>query len=156
MSQAEKNLKNLKTNTSLTGLADVGFVVEAVFENMELKKKIFKELDSIVPPSTILCTNTSTLDIDEIGAVVSDPARTMGMHFFSPANVMKLVENVQSKVSKSESEESGTVHRCHNSSYPSSCRFPPSFAPSLHPSQNSTAYQRSDDQRRHSAHKEDW
>jgi 3-hydroxyacyl-CoA dehydrogenase len=73
-------------------------VVEAVFENMDLKKKIFKELDGIVGEHTILCTNTSTLDIDEIGAVVKDSSRTMGMHFFSPANVMKLVENVKSKV----------------------------------------------------------
>ena len=100
----------LKTNSALTGLADAGFVVEAVFENMDLKKKIFKELDGIVSPSTILCTNTSTLDIDEIGAVVEDPSRTMGMHFFSPANVMRLVENVQSKHTSAQTISDVTAH----------------------------------------------
>ena len=108
--KADQNLSMLKTNTALTGLADAGFVVEAVFENMDLKKKIFKELDGIVSPSTILCTNTSTLDIDEIGAVVKDPSRTMGMHFFSPANVMKLVENVQSKHTSAQTISDVTAH----------------------------------------------
>jgi len=108
--RADKNLSMMKTDTSLTGLSEVDMVVEAVFENMDLKKKIFKELDGIVAPHTILCTNTSTLDIDEIGGVVKDSSRTMGMHFFSPANVMKLVENVHSKHTSEQTISDVTAH----------------------------------------------
>ena len=70
--QAEANLSRLTTSTSLDSLSPVDMVVEAVFENMDLKKKIFKDLDGIVAKDCIICTNTSTLDIDEIGGVVEN------------------------------------------------------------------------------------
>ncbi len=69
--------------------------IEAVFENMELKKNIFKQLDAVAKPGAILATNTSTLDIDAIAAVTKRPQDVIGLHFFSPANVMRLLEIVR-------------------------------------------------------------
>merc|ERR1719499_1248636 len=77
--------------------ADVDLVIEAVFENMKLKKDIMSTLDRICKPSCILATNTSTLDVDEIASATSRPEKVIGMHFFSPANVMMLLENVKGK-----------------------------------------------------------
>ena len=78
----------------LAPLSQCDMIVEAVFESLPLKKKIFKQLDEVCKPDAFLCTNTSALNIDAIAAEVS-PARrpnVMGTHFFSPANVMKLLE----------------------------------------------------------------
>jgi len=66
-----------------------------VFENMDVKKQVFKKLDSVCRPGAILATNTSTLDVDEIASVTGRPEDVIGMHFFSPANVMRLLENVR-------------------------------------------------------------
>jgi hypothetical protein len=82
-------------STDKADFADCDMVIEAVFEDMELKKSIFKELDEICKPGAILASNTSALDINEIAAVTSRPESVIGMHFFSPANVMKLLENVR-------------------------------------------------------------
>ena len=76
-------------------LVDCELVIEAVFEDMDLKKRIFSELDKICETDTILATNTSALNIDEIAAVTSRPQDVIGLHFFSPANVMKLLEIVR-------------------------------------------------------------
>ena len=76
---------------------DVDIVIEAVPENIELKKKVFAELDKICPPDTILATNTSALSIKEIGSATNRPHKVIGMHFFSPAHVMKLVEVIPSE-----------------------------------------------------------
>ncbi len=76
-------------------LTSSDFVVEAVFENMPLKKEIFTKLDKVCKPGAILATNTSTLDIDEIAAATSRPQDVIGTHFFSPANIMKLLELVR-------------------------------------------------------------
>ena len=77
-------------------LARCEMVVEAVFESLAVKRQIFAQLEAICPASTLLCTNTSALDIDQIAAAApSRPHMVMGMHFFSPANVMRLVENVR-------------------------------------------------------------
>ncbi|MYN66739.1 MAG: 3-hydroxyacyl-CoA dehydrogenase [Acidobacteria bacterium] len=75
------------------GAADV--VIEAVFEELPLKKEVFARLDRVCKPEAILATNTSTLDVDAIAAATSRPAQVVGTHFFSPANVMKLMENVR-------------------------------------------------------------
>jgi 3-hydroxyacyl-CoA dehydrogenase len=75
-------------------LADVDLVIEAVFENMAVKKAVFAELDRVCKPGAVLATNTSYLDIDEIAASTSRPADVLGLHFFSPANIMKLLEIV--------------------------------------------------------------
>ncbi|MBV8246341.1 MAG: enoyl-CoA hydratase/isomerase family protein [Candidatus Eremiobacteraeota bacterium] len=78
-------------------LADCDVVIEAVFENMDVKKGVFKKLDGIVKPSAILATNTSTLDVDEMAAVTQRPEQFLGLHFFAPANIMQLLEIVRGK-----------------------------------------------------------
>ena len=79
----------------MAALADCDLVIEAVFEDMDLKKQIFTNLDKICKESAILATNTSALNIDEIAAVTARPQDVIGLHFFSPANVMKLLEIVR-------------------------------------------------------------
>lgn len=81
----------------MEALADCDLVIEAVFENMDLKKQIFTRLDAVMKPGAILATNTSALDIDEIAAVTKRPQDVIGLHFFSPANVMKLLEIVRAR-----------------------------------------------------------
>jgi 3-hydroxyacyl-CoA dehydrogenase len=78
-------------------LADCDLVIEAVFEDMGVKREIFMDLDKICKPGAILATNTSALDINEIASVVKRPQDVIGLHFFSPANVMKLLEIVRAK-----------------------------------------------------------
>ncbi len=80
-------------------LGDGDVVIEAVYENLDLKKEIFKRLDSIMKPGSLLATNTSGLDVDAIAAVTSRPADVCGMHFFSPANVMRLLEVIRGEKS---------------------------------------------------------
>jgi len=75
--------------------ADCDLIVEAAIENMDIKKKVFAELDSFCKPETILASNTSSLSITEIGAATKRPDRVIGMHFFNPAPVMKLVEIIK-------------------------------------------------------------
>ncbi|MCH7929275.1 MAG: enoyl-CoA hydratase/isomerase family protein, partial [Proteobacteria bacterium] len=76
-------------------VADADIVIEAVFEDMDLKKETFRTLDAVCKQDAILATNTSTLDVNEIAAATSRPESVIGTHFFSPANVMKLMENVR-------------------------------------------------------------
>lgn len=76
-------------------LADVDLVIEAVYENLELKQQIFRELDARLKPLAILASNTSALDIDAIAAVTARPEQVLGLHFFSPAHIMKLLEIVR-------------------------------------------------------------
>src|SRR5215469_10256630 len=78
-------------------VATADIVIEAVFEDMRVKQEVFARLDSVAAPHAVLATNTSTLDIDAIAAVTRRPAQVVGTHFFSPANVMKLLENVRGK-----------------------------------------------------------
>ena len=78
-------------------LADADVIVEAVFENMDVKKQVFAKLDQVVKPGAILASNTSTLDIDEMAAVTKRPGKFVGLHFFAPANIMKLLEIVRGK-----------------------------------------------------------
>jgi len=85
----------IKGTTSMEDLADVDLVIEAVFENMDLKKEIFSKLDAICKPGAILATNTSYLNVDEIAAMTQRPEYVLGLHFFSPANVMRLLEVVR-------------------------------------------------------------
>ena len=83
-------------------LATADVLIEAVFESMDLKKKIFGEMDAVARPGAILATNTSTLDVDEIAASIRRPEDVIGLHFFSPANVMPLLEVVRGKASSPE------------------------------------------------------
>jgi 3-hydroxyacyl-CoA dehydrogenase len=92
---AKARFARLKPSLSLDSLADKDLVIEAVFENMKIKKELFGKLDALVKPGAILASNTSTLDVDEIAGSTSRPADVLGMHFFSPANIMRLLEVVR-------------------------------------------------------------
>jgi 3-hydroxyacyl-CoA dehydrogenase len=97
----DKRVALLKGVTSYDDIKDADIVIEAVFEDMAVKKQVFEKLDKAAKPGAILATNTSTLDVNEIAAVTSRPESVVGLHFFSPANVMKLLEVVRAaKTSK--------------------------------------------------------
>ena len=99
---AEARIGRITGSLEFSDLADCDLVIEAVYENMELKKDIFARLDRTVKPGAILASNTSGLDVDEIAAQTQRPESVIGLHFFSPANVMKLLEIVRAdKTSKS-------------------------------------------------------
>jgi 3-hydroxyacyl-CoA dehydrogenase len=93
--EAETRLQSVSFESDFDAVADSGIVVEAVFEALDLKREIFARLGSLCRPSALLATNTSTLDVDAIGAAAAHPERTLGLHFFSPAHVMKLLEIVR-------------------------------------------------------------
>jgi 3-hydroxyacyl-CoA dehydrogenase len=93
--QVEKAMGLLTPTLDFDALADCDLIIEAVFEQMEIKKDIFGRLDTIAKPGAILASNTSYLNVDEIAASTSRPQDVLGMHFFSPANIMKLLEVVR-------------------------------------------------------------
>ena len=95
--EVEARMDRFDGKLDLAALGDCDLVIEAVFEDMELKRKIFTELDRVMKPGAILATNTSALNIDEIAAMTKRPEDVIGLHFFSPANVMKLLEIVRAK-----------------------------------------------------------
>lgn len=95
--QVDERMALLKGSTEYGDLVDMDLVIEAVFEKMDIKKQVFKTLSDIVRPDTILASNTSYLDIDEIATVVDRPERMLGMHFFSPANIMRMLEIVRAE-----------------------------------------------------------
>jgi len=98
----EERLKLIQPTLSLDGFANVDLVIEAVFEGMALKKAVFAQLDKICKPGAILASNTSTLNIDEIASATQRPQFVIGTHFFSPANVMRLLEIVRGKATGKE------------------------------------------------------
>ena len=93
--QLEQNMALLRPTLSYDEFRDVDLVIEAVFEDMDLKRQVFGTLDGVTKPGAILATNTSTLDVNQIAAATKRPQDVIGMHFFSPANVMKLLEVVR-------------------------------------------------------------
>lgn len=93
--QVEQAMNLLTPTLEFDGLGDCDLIIEAVYENMEVKKEIFARLDAIAKPGAILASNTSYLSIDEIASATNRPADVLGLHFFSPANIMKLVEVVR-------------------------------------------------------------
>ena len=95
--QVEQMMGILNPTLDFDALADCDLIIEAVYENMDVKKEIFGRLDKIAKPGAILASNTSYLNIDEIAASTSRPQDVVGLHFFSPANVMKLLEVVRGK-----------------------------------------------------------
>ena len=99
---SDERLNRITPTLSYDGFSTVNLVIEAVFEGMALKKEVFKELDRVCKPGAILASNTSTLNIDEIAASTSRPAFVIGTHFFSPANVMRLLEIVRGKATSKE------------------------------------------------------
>ncbi|WP_290516066.1 3-hydroxyacyl-CoA dehydrogenase NAD-binding domain-containing protein [Alcanivorax sp.] len=100
--QVEQRMALIQPTLSYDDLSDVDLVIEAVFENMDVKEAVFSELDRVCKPGAILATNTSTLDVDRIASFTQRPEDVMGMHFFSPANVMKLLENVRGEKTSDE------------------------------------------------------
>ena len=100
--EVEERMALFCGGTDQDALAECDLVVEAVFEDMDLKKRVFGQLDRIARPGALLATNTSYLDVNEIGGVTGRPEDVVGMHFFSPANIMKLVEVVRGEKSSAD------------------------------------------------------
>ena len=100
--QVEERVALIRGSLDYDDFKDVDLVIEAVFENMAIKKEIFAKLDSVCKQGAILASNTSTLDIDEIASATQRPEDVVGMHFFSPANIMKLLENVRGSKTSDE------------------------------------------------------
>ena len=95
-------LANLVTQTSLNACADSDLVIEAATENVDIKLKIFKQLDELCKPSTILASNTSSISITKIGAATKRPDKVIGMHFMNPVPLMKLVEVIKGYATSEE------------------------------------------------------
>ena len=100
--QVEQREARILTSLDMSALGDADLVIEAAFEDMGVKRQIFEALDGICKPSAILASNTSRLDIDEIAGFTRRPAQVLGMHFFSPANVMRLLEVVKGRETAGE------------------------------------------------------
>lgn len=100
--KADKALALISTTTLYEDIGQADIVIEAVFENMQIKHEVFGTLDRVMNPGAILASNTSTLDIDSIASATKRPEDVIGTHFFSPANVMRLQENVRGKASSAQ------------------------------------------------------
>ena len=98
----DERMALLSTTLSYSDIAQADLVIEAVFEDMGVKEKVFKQLDSVMKPGSILATNTSTLDVNRIASFTQRPQDVIGTHFFSPANVMKLLEVVRGEKTAKE------------------------------------------------------
>jgi 3-hydroxyacyl-CoA dehydrogenase len=96
-SEMDKRMRLIHGTINLGKAADADIVIEAVFERMDVKQELFRKLDAIVQQGAILATNTSTLDVDKIAAATTRPQDVIGTHFFSPANVMRLLEVVRAR-----------------------------------------------------------
>jgi 3-hydroxyacyl-CoA dehydrogenase len=97
-----ERMGRIRPQAGFVGIDSADLIIEAVFENLALKKQVFGELDGLAKSEAILATNTSTLDIDAIASVTSRPAQVIGLHFFSPANVMRLLEIVRGAATSPE------------------------------------------------------
>ncbi|MEM9734759.1 MAG: 3-hydroxyacyl-CoA dehydrogenase NAD-binding domain-containing protein [Pseudomonadota bacterium] len=95
--QIDERMALINTTTEYADLADCDLIIEAVFETMAVKKEVFASLDAVAKPGAVLATNTSYLDVNELAAATSRPEDVLGMHYFSPANVMKLLEVVRAE-----------------------------------------------------------
>ncbi|GAC1657997.1 MAG: 3-hydroxyacyl-CoA dehydrogenase NAD-binding domain-containing protein [Candidatus Elarobacter sp.] len=104
---AWKRANSIVFETDYSELGEVDIVVEAVFESMPVKKEVFAKLDAATKPACILASNTSTLDIDEIASATKRPDKVLGLHFFAPANIMKLLEIVRGKATSPQTLTTG-------------------------------------------------
>jgi 3-hydroxyacyl-CoA dehydrogenase len=95
MQEVDARMGLITGTTDFGAVKDADIIVEAVFEEMPIKKEVFAKLDAVAKPDAVLATNTSTLDVNEIASATRRPESVIGMHFFSPANVMRLLENVR-------------------------------------------------------------
>jgi 3-hydroxybutyryl-CoA dehydrogenase len=129
MTAAERDsaLESLSTTTSLDDLADCDLVIEAIVEDLATKLDLFRELERIVRPDTILATNTSALSVTEIASATSTPERVVGMHFFNPAPLMPLVEIVKAELSSDEAVEAAYAVGERMGKQPIRCHDTPGF-----------------------------
>jgi 3-hydroxybutyryl-CoA dehydrogenase len=104
----DSTLSRIKGTTNARDFSDCGLIIEAVIENMDLKKKVFTELDKICPPDTILATNTSVLSVIDVAVATSRPDKVLGLHFFNPVPVMKLVEVIKTIATSEDTLGIGT------------------------------------------------
>ena len=100
--EMERRLARLTSGVGLDRLSQVDLVIEAVFEDMDLKKGVFRDLDGVLKPGAVLASNTSYLDLDALAAATRRPSDCVGLHFFSPANVMRLLEIVRGRATASD------------------------------------------------------
>ncbi len=98
----DATIGRIKGTTKMEDLKDVDYIIEVVFEDMELKKKVFKQLDALVRKEVIIATNTSSLSITEIATATSKPEKVVGMHFFNPVPLMRLVEVIRNQFTNDE------------------------------------------------------
>ena len=110
MDSKEKDaiIGRIKPTTDMADLKDADFLIEAVFEDLDVKKKVFKELDELCRPDVILATNTSSMSITEIGANTKRPDKVCGMHFFNPVPLMRLVEVIRGYSTSDETIQTTT------------------------------------------------
>lgn len=100
--QAEAKMAMITGTVETSGFSNVDCIIEAVVENMDIKKKVFEELGNIIPPETIVCSNTSALSVREMSRATKDPSRVIGFHFFNPVHRMPLVEIIKTEVTSPE------------------------------------------------------
>jgi 3-hydroxybutyryl-CoA dehydrogenase len=129
MSQEERDaaLARLTLTTQLADLADCDLVIEAVLEELDLKREVFAELDRVTRPDAVLATNTSALSVAEIAEVTEHPERVVGMHFFNPAPVLPLVEVVRSSKSSDGAVEAAYAWAERAGKQPVRCNDTPGF-----------------------------
>jgi 3-hydroxybutyryl-CoA dehydrogenase len=129
MTQEERDaaLARLTLTTSLADLADCDLVIEAVLEELELKREVFAELDRVCRPDAILATNTSALSVAEIASATERPGRVVGMHFFNPAPVLPLVEIVRAPGSSSDAVDAAYAWAERAGKQPVRCNDTPGF-----------------------------
>jgi 3-hydroxybutyryl-CoA dehydrogenase len=125
--EKEAALGRLTTTTDLTDLASCDLVIEAVVEDLETKRALFRELEGIVGPESVLATNTSALSVREIAAATERPERVVGMHFFNPAPVLPLVEVVRTPEAADEAVETAFVFAERIGKRPIRCADTPGF-----------------------------
>jgi 3-hydroxybutyryl-CoA dehydrogenase len=129
MSQEERDaaLARLTLTTELADLADCDLVIEAVLEELDLKREVFAELDRVTRPDAVLATNTSALSVAEIAEATEHPERVVGMHFFNPAPVLPLVEVVRSSKSSDGAVEAAYAWAERAGKQPVRCNDTPGF-----------------------------
>jgi 3-hydroxybutyryl-CoA dehydrogenase len=129
MSEGERDaaLERLTPTTQLDDLADCDLIIEAVLEELELKRELFAELDRITRPDAILATNTSALSVSEIAEATARPERVVGMHFFNPAPVLPLVEIVRARASSDEAVDAAYRWAEQAGKQPVRCNDTPGF-----------------------------
>jgi 3-hydroxybutyryl-CoA dehydrogenase len=129
MSEGERDaaLARLTATTRLDDLAECDLVIEAVLEELELKRELFAELDRITRPDAILATNTSALSVSEIAEATARPERVVGMHFFNPAPVLPLVEIVRARASSDEAVDAAYAWAEQAGKQPVRCNDTPGF-----------------------------